>query len=460
MTSETAVYPATDTTDADTGKHFMGHPRGLGYIIFTEAWERFSFYGMQGLLILYMSGYLLQPENAVNVWGFAGFKSVLESIFGQLSAQALSAQIFGLYVGLVYFLPVFGGLLGDRYLGRTRAVVFGAILMAIGHFLMAFESLFLLALLSLILGSGFLKGNLAAQVGGLYSKDDKRRDSAYSLYAVAINVGAFIAPLVCGSLGELVGWHYGFGAAGVGMLVGMGIYLRGLKYMPAETVRESEEEKPKLQPGDGRILFSLVSVMVISTFFWIAQTQIWNTYPLWIKARVDRELLDWQVPVTWFQSMDTLAVLILAPFVLWFWRRQSERQREPDDLGKIIAGCLVFGGACSILALSEVFSQGTEPALIEIWWPALFHLVAGIGYLYTSPITLSLVSRSAPVAVNAMMVGCYYLAIFAGGIISGWLGRFYEILPSSSFWFMHAALVAGAGLLIWMLRSPLQKRLP
>jgi POT family proton-dependent oligopeptide transporter len=176
--------------DGDGGeraeKLFLGHPRGLAFIVFTEAWERFSFYGMQALLVLYMATYLFQPENIGGVAGFAGFRMGVEAVFGPLSIQALATQVFGLYVGLIYFMPVLGGLMGDRWIGRRRAVLLGGGLMAVGHFLMAFENLFLPALSLLILGAGLLKGNLAAQVGDLYSKDDPRRDTAFSLYVLAM----------------------------------------------------------------------------------------------------------------------------------------------------------------------------------------------------------------------------------------------------------------------------------
>ena len=184
----------------ESERRFFGHPRGLAFIVFTEAWERFSFYGMQALLVLYMAGYLLHPGTVEQVIGFPGFRTAVQGVFGLLSTQALASQIFGLYVGMVYFMPVFGGLIGDRVLGQRRAVMLGAVSMAIGHFLMAFEAAFLFALLALIVGSGLLKGNLAAQVGKLYAKTDPRRESGFSIYCLAINVGAFIAPLVCGNL--------------------------------------------------------------------------------------------------------------------------------------------------------------------------------------------------------------------------------------------------------------------
>jgi POT family proton-dependent oligopeptide transporter len=451
-----AVEAAADPPAQVAAKTFLGHPRGLAYIVFAEGWERFSFYGMQALLMLYMTGHLLQPGVVENVAAFAGFRRALESVFGALSPQALASQIFGLYVGLVYFFPVVGGLIGDRLLGRTRAVVLGAGLMAAGHFLMAFEAAFLYALAALILGSGFLKGNLAAQVGDLYPKNDSRRDSAFSMYCLAINVGAFIAPLVCGTLGELYGWHLGFGAAGVGMLIGAAIYLAGRAHLPAERVAQSSTPRPRLQLGEGRTVAVLCGMIGLVSLFWTAQTQVWNTYPLWLRDRVDRGVFDLTIPVTWFQSLDTLAVLSLAPFVIWLWRRQSQRGSEPGELGKIAVGCGAFATACALLAVSELVSGSGSVAVL---WPAVFHFICAIGYLYVWPVTLALVSREAPAAVNAMTVGAAYLALFAGGVMSGWLGRYYETMPTPQFWLMHAVIVAVGGALILALRGSLLREI-
>ncbi|MBB6093734.1 POT family proton-dependent oligopeptide transporter [Povalibacter uvarum] len=451
----TAIDTPTQSNPARDDRTFLGQPRGLAYIVFTEAWERFSFYGMQALLVLYMTGHLLQPGNVENVAGFAAFRSGIEAVFGQLSLQALASQIFGLYIGMIYFMPVLGGLLGDRVLGRRKAVTAGAALMAAGHFLMAFEAAFLLALFSLILGSGLLKGNLAAQVGGLYAKNDPRRDTAFSLYCMSINVGAFIAPLVCGTLGELYGWHYGFGAAGVGMLVGIVIYLSGRNHLPVDRVAD-RSERVKLQPGEGRVIAALLGVLAITGLFWTGQTQVWNTYPIWIRDHVDRDLFGLSIPVTWFQSLDSLAVLVFAPVVIWFWRWQAKRRSEPGDLVKIALGCAFFAIACFLLSVGEWFAGEGKTALL---WPAAFHFVCAAGYLYAAPIALALVSRAAPVSVNAMMVGAYYLALFAGGIVSGWLGRFFEAMSPASFWLMHAAIVGSGAVLILLLRPLLIREL-
>lgn len=451
-----AVGQASAAVTTNGGERtFFGQPRGLAYIVFTEAWERFSFYGMQALLVLYMTGHLLHPGTVEGVIGFAGFRAVVEAVFGNLSLQALATQIFGLYIGLIYFVPVLGGLLGDRVLGRRRAVTAGAVLMAAGHFLMAIEPAFLFALALLILGSGLLKGNLAAQVGGLYARNDSRRDTAFSLYCMSINVGAFLAPLVCGTLGELYGWHYGFGAAGVGMLFGIVIYLYGRDHLPRDHV-VAQGDRVKLQAGDARTIAALLAVLAITALFWTAQTQVWNTYPLWIRDRVDRDLFGFAIPVTWFQSLDSLAVLVFAPAVIWFWRRQAQRRTEPGDLVKIAMGCGFFALACALLAIGEWTAGESRTTLI---WPTLFHFVCAAAYLYAAPIALSLVSRAAPVSVNAMMVGAYYLALFAGGIVSGWLGRFFEVLSPAAFWLMHGAIVGSGAVLILLLRRPLLREM-
>src|SRR6266446_2433725 len=221
MSRATSAIAAGRARADASDRGFLGHPRGLAYIAFTEAWERFSYYGMQTLLVLYMVGQLLQPGHIEKIAGFAGFRAALETIYGgPLSVVALSSAIFGLYTGLVYLTPIAGGIIADRWLGRTRTITTGGLLMAAGHFLMAFDVSFLIALLCLLTGVGCFKGNLASQVGELYRAGDNRRADAFQIYYLFINGGVIAAPLIAGTLGEKVGWHYGFGAAGVGMLIG------------------------------------------------------------------------------------------------------------------------------------------------------------------------------------------------------------------------------------------------
>src|SRR5438132_6399182 len=250
-------------------RSFIGHPRGLGYIAFTEAWERFSYYGMQTLLVLYMTHRLLLPGHIEHVAGFERFRHMLETLYhGHLDIQPLASAIFGLYTGLVYLTPIAGGLLADRFLGRTRTIMIGAILMSAGHFLMAFDVSFLLALTCLLTGVGCFKGNLASQVGALYPVGDNRRADAFQIYYLFINGGVIAAPLIAGTLGEKVAWHYGFGAAGVGMLIGLAIYLAGRKYLPPDSPvveKNASTPKPRLSKRERTAILLLLLLLPVLT---------------------------------------------------------------------------------------------------------------------------------------------------------------------------------------------------
>ena len=220
----------------------LGHPKGLFYLAATEAWERFSYYGMTALVVLYMVNQLLLPAHLQHIFGFSGFKAAVESVVGPLSTQALASQIFGLYSGFVYFTPLLGGMIADRWIGQRNAVVIGALSMSAGHIAMGFDQSFLLALLLLVIGSGFLKGNISAQVGALYlPEDEARRTRGFVIFSTAINVGAVIGPLLCGLIAQVYGWHYGFGIAAIFMLFGLATYLYGSRYLPARVQRRKYE---------------------------------------------------------------------------------------------------------------------------------------------------------------------------------------------------------------------------
>ena len=450
-----AVIPAP--APFENGRDLLGQPRGLFFIGCTEFWERVSFHGMLALLVLYMVDQLLLPGHVEHIVGFPALRAAIEAVTGPLSSQALATQIFGLYVGFVYLMPVFGGLLGDRVLGRRRAVALGALLMTAGHFCMAFEASFLAALFLLIAGAGVLRGNLASQVGDLYSSGDRRRESAFQIYYAALNTGAFIAPLITGVLAQTRGWHYGFGFAGFGMLAGLVIYLSGARDLPPDAVRVARAAKQKLNAKERRLVLVMVLMLPLLTLFWIAQTQIWNTYNLWVRDNVDLVIGSWKMPVPWLQSVDSLAVVVLVLPMLRFWRWQAARSSEPDDVTKLAIGCLLFGVAVAWLAGGQWVADGTGK--VPLLWALGYHFFSAVGYLYFAPVAVALFSRTAPPSVNAMMIGIYYLSIFAGSIISGRLGGLYERLSSAQFWLMHAAIATAGGLLILVLSTRLRREL-
>jgi POT family proton-dependent oligopeptide transporter len=435
---------------SDRGTVF-GHPRGLLFIASTELWDRISFSGMQALLVLYMVGQLLLPGHVEHIVGFSGLRAAIQFVTGPLSTQALASQVFGLYVGLVYFTPVLGGLVGDRFLGRTRTVALGALLMTMGHFCMAFDESFLLAMLLLILGAGCLRGNLAPQMGELYAKNDRRRTLAFQINGSAINLGAFIAPIATGALGAAYGWHAGFAFAGVGMLIGLVIYLSGRSTLPRDAPRGPQATRRPLTGVEWRAVLLLVALVPIASLFWVAQSQVWNTYNLWVRDHIELHFGHWVMPVPWLQSLDGLAPFICLPPLLAFWRWQASRGSEPNEFTKMAIGCFIFGISTFWLGFAGM-AAGTD-GRAPLLWAVAFHFGSNIGWLYFSPTLIALFSRAAPAPVNATMVGVCYLSTFLGSVISGRLGGLYERLTAFQFWSLHAALVTLGGVMILMVGS-------
>jgi POT family proton-dependent oligopeptide transporter len=371
---------------------------------------------------------------------------MIEGTFGPLSTQALASQIFGLYSGFVYFTPVIGGWLGDR-IGQRSAVVLGALSMSGGHLAMAYDESFLLALLLLIIGSGLLKGNISAQVGGIYPPDDEaRRTRGFAIFSTGINFGAVAGPLLCGFLGERYGWHIGFGAAAGFMLGGLATYLSGYRYLPASVERKEKASGP-LSALDRKIVVALLVAMAITILPQIAYYQLANVLPIWLQEHADMNAGSFLVPIPWFQSIDPLFSIITLPllFALWRWQGRGTG-REPSEIWKIGVGSLICAGANLILVAAIFLSRGRV-----LWvWPFLFCAVQGIGFMYFWPPLLSLVSRCAPPRINATMMGSSFLVLFVANNFIGWIGTFYEKLGPLEFWLLHAG-IGGAGALLALL---------
>jgi proton-dependent oligopeptide transporter, POT family len=448
---------------ASARAELFGHPRGLTFLFATEMWERFSYYGMRSLLVLYMTKYLLLPEHAGDVRGLATVKSTLEAIFGPLDLQPLSSEIWGLYTGLVYFTPILGGLLADRVLGQRRTVVVGATLMAIGHFMMAVEQLFLFALLFLIVGSGAFKPNISTQVGGLYAPGDHRRDRAYSIFYVGINIGAFLAPLICGSLGERVGFHYGFAAAGVGMCIGLCIYLYALPLLPADQLHKAKAAMlapaavAPLTREQWRAIAALLVLFIPNTLFWGTYEQIGNTTVLWIDSDIDRTIdvfgLDMKIPTTWFLAVNPFLIFAFTPLVVALWKLQAERGSEPSTISKMALGCFGVTIANLIYAFAAIHAGAGRASWL---WVVIAIATFTVGELYLSPVGLSLVTKVAPSRILSMMMGIWLATSFTGGFLAGWLGSFWNRMEKPEFFLMIAAISALAGMMIFVCRWPLR----
>ena len=450
---------ATPELDLETraDRAFLGHPKGLGYLAFTEAWERFSYYGMQALLVLYLVNYLLLPENVGNVAFFEEFRG----FYGGLDGQPLASAIVGTYFASVYLTPILGGLIADRLIGKRRAVLIGAIVMSLGHFLMAFEITFLFALLCLVIGSGLLKGNIASQVGSLYKPEDLRRADAFQIFYLGINAGVIAAPLIVGTLGESVGWHWGFGAAGVGMLISLAIYIAGQKHLPPDHIQpRSKAERaaaPKLTRTDWLATFALLLLIPVVAIALVPNNQIFNAYLVWGDRDFDLTWMGTKLPTTWLITLDAVVSVSFLAGVALFYRWYSKHWREPDELTKIIIGSAFSIGGMLCLFLAA-WTQGPGEK-IGLFWPVMFHVVNSIGFAHMLPVSLALFARLAPKAINATVIGLYYLAFFAGNSMVGWVGGYLETMPPTQFWLLHAGFAAVAGAAFVLFKLLLSKRL-
>jgi POT family proton-dependent oligopeptide transporter len=364
---------------------------------------------------------------------------------------------------LIYATPLLGGWVADRFIGQRNTVIIGIVAMAFGHFMMASEALLFPALTLLIFGGGFFKTNTTAQVGMLYGTGDARRDRAYSVFYVGTNLGAFIAPLVAGTLGEKVGWHYGFGAAGVGMLIALVVYIAGWKHLPAEGLKTRVTTAPrrKLNREEWKSVGALILLVVPLSLWWASYEQQGNIIALFADANTDRRLIpgliDWQIPVTWFQAFNPFIIFAFTPFILSLWARQARTLKEPDSMYKIVIGCVLL--ALSYVLIAAVAWQSGGAKVSWLWLLAFF-IVITTGEIYLSPISQSLYSKVAPLRITSIMMAVNFAPNFlGGGFLQGWLGTFWEDMSHPQFFLIIAGIGLLAGLMIWVLEKPLRTAL-
>jgi POT family proton-dependent oligopeptide transporter len=421
-------------------------------------WERFSYYGMTALLALYMGQQLLLPGHAEHVLGLAALRHLFEAR-GAMSNQAFASLIYGWYSGLVYFTPILGGLVADRLFGTRKTVVLGALLMSAGHIAMSFDQSFLVALSLLILGSGFLKGNISAQVGQLYPPDDEsQRTRGFTLFSAAINIGAVIGPLACGGVAALYGWHAGFGLAAVLMIVALIIYLAGQRHLPDGRVRRADRpELPPLTPAERRRAWLLVGVISLTIFPNIAYPMIWNIGIVFIDGHVSLATPLGSVPASWFNSVDAFASIVAVPPLVALWAWQARRGREPDNIAKIGIGSALTGASALVLAIGCLLPNADGS--ISVIWPLACFIGMGFAFIYYWPVLLALISQSAPAKVNSTLMGGAFLSLFVGSVAMGWVGSFYELMSPAAFWALDAAISFGGALLVLILHHSLAKAL-
>jgi proton-dependent oligopeptide transporter, POT family len=430
---------AEATPDLEQGprddRAFLGHPKGLGYLGFTEGCERFSYYSMQTLLVLYMVNYLLTPGRMENVWGLEWMQA---HVYHGIAGQPLASAIFGTYTSLVYLTPIFGGIIADKWLGRNRTLIVGGVLMAIGHFLMAIQPAFLIALLALLLGVGAFKGNIATQVGALYGPNDLRRAMAFQIFYIFINVSVIIAPLISGTLGQKVGWHYGFGCAGVVMVLGLIIYLYGRRYLAPEEVGSRNDEPVVHEPMNREdwmcVLYLIILIPVLAVAM-LTNQQIFNAYLVWGDQQFDLTLLNHTS--SWLITVDAAVSFTMLVAVAAFWKWWGTHRNEPEEISKMIIGSVfIVAGGLSLFMAALTQQPGHKISLV---WPMVFEFCNSIGFAHVMPISLALFSKISPKQITSTVIGLYYLAFFSANAVVGYVGGLYSSLPTTTFWLIHVA---------------------
>jgi len=394
-------------------KQLFGHPRGLYVLFLTEMWERFSFYGMRALLVLF----LVSSVNGENPG------------FGWTSSEAL--KLYGIYTFLVYLSSIPGGILADKLIGQKKAVILGGLLLVAGHSILAFQSLitFYIGLGLIIAGVGCLKPNISTMVGGLYPKGDDRRDKGFTIFYIGINIGAFLAGIVIGYVGETMGWHYGFGLAGIGMALGLIIFMLGHKDLKGvgeanRTLSAADQatiSKPLTGIEKDRVKVMLLSFLMIIVF-WGAFEQAGGLMNLYASEKTNRLItfLDWTVPATWFQSVNSFFIITLGIPIAAFWFNRKRNGKEASSIFKIAIGVIIMGWG--FLFMSAASIQYQNDGASAMYWLILAYMFHTIGELSASPVALSFITKLAPMKYASIMMGVYFAATGLGNYVAGWVG--------------------------------------
>jgi POT family proton-dependent oligopeptide transporter len=445
---------ATIALDAGVAQFTRAHPKGLWTLAATELWDRASFYGMQALLILYMTQYLLLPGHAERVIGLDALNAAITGARGQLSVEGQATQIFALYVTLLGFLPLVGGSLGDRFISRRAGVIAGAAMMTLGHLALGFTSTFLIGLLLVLGGAGLLRGNVTPQIRALYDAEDPRTAEAFQIFYLTVSGGGFISPLIIGVVNERYGFHPAFAIAAAGMLFGLVWYVLRMKTLPPDPPRAVRGgERIPLSGGEKRNLVLLAIFLAVPLSFWLAQVQIWNIYNIWVNDRVDRMVGGFRVPVPWLQSFDSLAPIVMAVAAIFYWRQRAPRS---ENYGRMIAGCFLFGAGMLVLAGSP-FVAGRQ-INIPIVLPLAFHIISNFGWVLFVPTCAAFIATYSPERWRGTMLGLNQLTISVAGFLSGPLSGIYEKRGPTFFW-TAIALVPIVGAAALFAATPLLRRL-
>jgi len=427
-------------------KEIFGHPIGLYVLFFTEMWERFSYYGMRAILVLYLV--------AETTEGNAGL--------GWTNGEALA--LYGWYTMLVYVASIPGGWIADKFLGQKKSVLYGGILLVAGHSILAVEELwaFYSGLGLIILGVGLLKPNISTMVGGLYRQGDIRRDKGFTIFYIGINLGAFLSSLIVGYVGEVHGWHYGFGLAGIGMTLGLVQYLLGQKYLKnvgnfygdSENKEELEAmKKPLTKIEKDRVIVLFISFLLVIVF-WGAFEQAGGLMNIYAKENTNRMLMGWEVPASWFQSLNAMFIIFLGTSVALYWANRKLKGKVSTSLFKMIIGLIIMG--TGFFFMSAAAAEFNSTGASAMYWLVLAYLFHTIGELCISPVALSYITKLAPVKYASLMMGVYFAMTGFGNKLAGLLGESAEGLGELTVFTGIAIFCVIFGFLVLVFRKKLE----
>ena len=427
-------------------KEIFGHPIGLYVLFFTEMWERFSYYGMRAILVLYLV--------AETTEGNAGL--------GWTNGEALA--LYGWYTMLVYVASIPGGWIADKFLGQKKSVLYGGILLVAGHSILAVEELwaFYSGLGLIILGVGLLKPNISTMVGGLYKQGDIRRDKGFTIFYIGINLGAFLSSLIVGYVGEVHGWHYGFGLAGIGMTLGLVQYLLGQKYLKnvgnfygdSENKEELEAmKKPLTKIEKDRVIVLFISFLLVIVF-WGAFEQAGGLMNIYAKENTNRMLMGWEVPASWFQSLNAMFIIFLGTSVALYWANRKLKGKVSTSLFKMIIGLIIMG--TGFFFMSAAAAEFNSTGASAMYWLVLAYLFHTIGELCISPVALSYITKLAPVKYASLMMGVYFAMTGFGNKLAGLLGESAEGLGELTVFTGIAIFCVMFGFLVLVFRKKLE----
>ena len=414
----------------------QGHPKGLYLLFFVEMWERFSYYGMRALIVLYMLQELMYSTQK-------------------------AGNIYGLYTGFVYLTPLLGGYLADRFLGQRKCISFGALLMSIGLMILAFGSktLFLFSLFLMIIANGLFKSNISSVLGLLYENSQEKKDSAYTIFYMGINLGAFFSPLICGTITMKYGFEYGFASASAGMLVGLLIYkifeTRYLANVGLKPIIRAESSAAGISDTDiesQKKMSGLLLLMFFTIPFWVCFEQAGSSLTLFAEYQTNRVVCGYEVPTGYFQSLNPLFIITLAPLMSLLWGYMRRKYKEPTSVEKFILALFLISLSYLVLAFAGTLSTIGKVSLL---WLVVAYFLMTIAELCLSPIGLSLVSKLAPKKFLSLIMGCWFLTSFVGNFVAGVWGGFYEKLSLLNLFGILAIFAFVSALLLFSFRKKL-----